>query len=346
MPKIKLAVWDLDNTLWNGTVFYKDRDSISLKPGTKETLKELDKRGIKNSICSKNYFKDAEKMLETFGIMKYFQHPHIGWDLKSESIKKIAKLFNLDYSEILFIDDDPFQRAEVSAQIPNIHVAEISDPIDILNFEGIQPENLTEVDKERVTLLKQQRDREVAEKEYKGDYRDFLKDCRISMVVRDVKEEDWPRIAQLLNRTNELNATGNRYKLEELKESYEINNDEIFVVELKDKFGEYGIIAEAIINVTPGDWFIRDLTVSCRTMGRGIGSALLTSVLEMAKKKGIKKVRGYINNTESNWRMKPLFEKRGFTKISQTSNIINYEFDMEDSIPHYPDWIEIKNYKS
>mgnify|MGYP001569789900 CR=1 FL=1 len=41
MPQIKLVVWDLDNTLWDGSVYYTDKNNIKLKPGTKEALKEL-----------------------------------------------------------------------------------------------------------------------------------------------------------------------------------------------------------------------------------------------------------------------------------------------------------------
>ena len=55
MKRIKVVVWDGDNTLWDGTVFYKDKENVRIKPGTQEALKELDKRGIKSTICSKNY---------------------------------------------------------------------------------------------------------------------------------------------------------------------------------------------------------------------------------------------------------------------------------------------------
>ena len=238
MKRIKLVVWDADNTLWDGTVFYKDKENVKLKPGTKEALKELDKRGIKSTICSKNYLEDVTTTLKSFEIDKYFESPQIGWGLKSDAIKKLSELFNTNYEEMIFIDDDGFQRAEVSSQIPNLTVLELQDPIDILNLDGIRPDNATGEDNKRVQILKEQRDRKQAETDHKGDFKVFLKCCNMEMTIRHIENKDWERVCQLLNRTNELNTTANRYTMETLKESYEKNKDIILVVDLTDKFGE------------------------------------------------------------------------------------------------------------
>ena len=333
---IKMVIWDLDDTLWHGSVYYKDKEVVKLKDGSKEVLKELNKRGIKNVVCSKNYFEDGENKLKEFDILKYFDDLKINWNLKSENIKEILKKYGLRKEEVLFVDDDAFQREEVKSI--GVNAVFFEDPLDILNLDGIKEQ----VEKKRIELLKEQIEREKAEKNFKGDYKDFLKSCEMEMVIREIEKEDWERVVQLLNRTNELNAMVNRYKLEELKESYEVNNDRVFVVELKDRFGEYGIIAEAIVDTMNEFWSIRDLTVSCRTMGRGVGGALVIGILKKAKKEGIKKIRGYVKETESNWRMKPLFEKRGFKKISEKDKIISYEFDLGNKIIEFPDYLKVK----
>ena len=112
-------------------------------------------------------------------------------------------------------------------------------------------------------LDKAKRAREEAEKNNKDDYKKFLKDCNISMLIRPVEEKDWERVVQLFNRTNDLTTTGNRYELEKLKNAYKKNEIEIIVAELKDKFGDYGLIAETLIDTRTEDWEIKDLTVSC-----------------------------------------------------------------------------------
>ena len=118
--------------------------------------------------------------------------------------------------------------------------------------------------------------------------------------------------------------------------------DIVLVVELKDKFGEYGLIAESIVVRKEYGWFIRDLTVSCRTMGRGIGSALLIAILDYARQNNVKKVVGMLTETESNWRIRPLYEKRGFEKASVEGNKVFYEFDLNSKkIPEYPDWTKV-----
>tara|TARA_Y100000310_G_C20355474_1_gene656431 strand:+ start:40 stop:405 length:366 start_codon:yes stop_codon:yes gene_type:complete len=111
---------------------------------------------------------------------------------------------------------------------------------------------------------------------------------------------------------------------------------------MNDKFGDYGLIAEAIIKKQDYGWFIQDLTVSCRTMGRGIGSALLISILNYAKQQGIKKIRGMLIETESNWRIAPLYEKRGFNKILVEGKKTTYEFDLENNeITKKHPWLKI-----
>mgnify|MGYP003377679593 FL=1 len=83
--KIKCLVWDLDNTLWNGTLL--ENDDVKLKDGIKDIIKELDRRGILLSIASKNEYDHAFKKLESFGISEYFIYPQICWNNKSKSIK-------------------------------------------------------------------------------------------------------------------------------------------------------------------------------------------------------------------------------------------------------------------
>lgn len=342
MPKIKLVIWDLDNTLWNGTVYYSDRDTIKVKPGTQATLKELTKRGIINTICSKNYYEDVEKMLDKFEIKKYFDSPEVNWGLKSDNIKKLIKKFNVKPREVCFVDDDAFQRAEVLSQIPNLMTLELKDPLDILSLPKFRLDNETEIDRKRVKILKEQRDREEAEKERKGDYKKFLESCNIKMLVRPVEEKDWQRVVQLFNRTNELNTTGNRYELGKLKKSYNNGEIEIFVSELKDKFGNYGLIAECMVDTRTKDWEIMDLTVSCRTMGRGIGSALLIAIMKYAKERKAKTTKGILREIESNWRMKPLYIKRGFKVIKKEGNATTYGYEFKDKLPEYHPWLSIE----
>lgn len=68
LKTIKMIIWDLDEILWNGTLFGKNvhfsNDRISL-------IVRLSKRGIINSICSKNEYCDAMRILEERGLKDF-----------------------------------------------------------------------------------------------------------------------------------------------------------------------------------------------------------------------------------------------------------------------------------
>src|SRR5437879_695273 len=85
MKSIKVVVWDLDNTIWNGVLL--EDGAVALFSGVVDVIKELDRRGILQSISSKGNSDAAMAKLEEFGIVEYFIYPQINWNAKSESVK-------------------------------------------------------------------------------------------------------------------------------------------------------------------------------------------------------------------------------------------------------------------
>ena len=89
---IKCLIWDLDNTIWNGTLM--EEDNCCLKPGIKSILKELDRRGILHSIASANDEDLAISVLNKKGIYDFFLYPQIKWSNKVASIQTISNKLN------------------------------------------------------------------------------------------------------------------------------------------------------------------------------------------------------------------------------------------------------------
>src|SRR5438270_799014 len=100
---IKCLVWDLDNTLWQGTLL--EGDHVRVSDAVRETIVKLDTRGVLHSVASKNDHEIAWKCMEELGIAEYFVQSEIGWGPKSDSVRRIADRLNFVYGSIAFIDD-------------------------------------------------------------------------------------------------------------------------------------------------------------------------------------------------------------------------------------------------
>lgn len=113
--KIKCVVWDLDNTVWNGVLI--EDAKVTPRDGIKEIIETLDERGILQSIASKNDAGCALAKLRELGLDEYFIYPQINWGNKSSSVKEIAKSINIGIDTLALIDDQAFERDEVSFEI-------------------------------------------------------------------------------------------------------------------------------------------------------------------------------------------------------------------------------------
>ena len=118
-PAAKCVVFDLDQTLWSGILL---EGKVTLKPGVRELLAALDSRGILLSLASKNSREHAQEQLTALGIEEYFLYPQINWGRKSDSLKAIAKDIDIGIDTLIFVDDNPFDRDDVTAALPQVEV--------------------------------------------------------------------------------------------------------------------------------------------------------------------------------------------------------------------------------
>ncbi|MCR5227166.1 MAG: HAD-IIIC family phosphatase [Eubacterium sp.] len=262
--KIKLVIWDLDETFWKGTL--SDNDiTITPIPMNIEIIKKFTDRGIINSVCSKNDKVDAEKKLEEFGVKDYFVFNSINWDPKGNRIKSTLASMALRPQNVLFIDDNISNLGEVEFVMPEIMVAspdiisELYKIVDELGKDDFEHSRL-----EQYKVLEKKRD---DAEEYESNT-DFLRQSNILIQYDDLNEDAIPRIAELIQRSNQLNFTKKRIGEQELRKLLDNPDYKLGYVSVSDNYGKYGIVGFYALDIHRK--YLEHFLFSCRTMGMGI----------------------------------------------------------------------------
>ncbi|MCK4258163.1 MAG: HAD-IIIC family phosphatase [Halanaerobiales bacterium] len=336
--EIKCIVWDLDNTLWDG-VLIEDND-VQLKPGIKNIIETLDKRGILHSIASKNDYDLAMSKLEEFGLNEYFIYPEIHWNAKSTSLEQIQKNINIGMDTILFIDDQEFEIEEVESVHPSINCLNSNQYQTLLDNSRLNPRFITADSARRRKLYQDEYKRKQIEKEYQGPAESFLASLNMKFSICDAEEEDLKRAEELTVRTNQLNATGKTFSYDELNALRQSEDYKLLICELEDKYGTYGKIGVALINLKEDHWRLEMMLMSCRVVSRGVGTVLLSYIMKEAKKDN-KTLLADFRDTGRNRMMNVSFRFAGFTEKSSDENG-NYIFEHDlENIPDLPEYIEV-----
>ena len=152
----------------------------------------------------------------------------------------------------------------------------------------------------------------------------------------------------MIQRTNQLNATAQRYSLEEVQAWLADPHTEVWVGELSDRYGEYGMVGAVVVQKEPASWLVRLLLVSCRAMGRGVGEGLLVFVLRRARGTGQTVLHALYRKTPHNQAMRLLFVTHGFRPASamppaaaEASEPVIFQCDLHGELPGYPAWLEV-----
>ena len=114
--RVRLVVWDLDDTFWRGTL--SEGGVTEYVQRNHDIVVELAQRGILSSICSKNDHATAMAVLEARKIADYFVFPSVAWSPKGTRLQQIVELSQLRPETVMFIDDNFSQRAEAAALNP------------------------------------------------------------------------------------------------------------------------------------------------------------------------------------------------------------------------------------
>ncbi|HZI58524.1 MAG TPA: HAD-IIIC family phosphatase [Verrucomicrobiae bacterium] len=337
-PKIKCVVWDLDNTLWNGTLL--EGDDVRLRDCVQEIIQTLDARGILHSIASRNHAETALAQLRELGLEEYFLYPQIHWGSKAASIRAIGESLNIGLDTICFIDDQPFEIEEVKATLPQVLCLDDTQLPTLLQRPELKPEIITAESRKRRQMYLGDMRRKQVEEAFAGPQEEFLATLRMVFTIAPARAEDLARAEELTNRTNQLNTTARTFSQEELEELRCSNHHLLLMSELTDRFGSYGKIGLCLVECGPEIWTIKLLLMSCRVMNRGVGTIMLNHILRKARESNVRLLSEFVSN-DRNRMMYVTYKFAGFNEIEVRDGIQILEHRLT-SIPTDADYVKVE----
>lgn len=329
----KAIITDCDNTLWIGVAGEKLLSQITIPQPIKEFqefLKKSKENGIPICLCSKNNKNDVISIFENHPDMVLklpdISFERINWQPKSQNVIEILKEANLSSAGVIFVDDNPAECAEVSANCPGIMCIHLSQNLKqrlnyIKNFWAFDCLKITKEDLSRLHKYRQEKLRNSFRCKT-SSYSEFIEGLQIKIDIRNAVTEDIPRISQLSYRTNQFTLATNR--MNELDVMDCLTKDDTFVVEVSDRFGEYGLVGVIIGIVTGDTYIVNTFLLSCRTLGRGVEYRCVSFIGELAKKKQCKTVKINFCKTDKNLPMQ-LFLQNIFTSLQTDGKITSYQ---------------------
>lgn len=331
-PK-KVLLLDLDNTLWGGLAGEADHTPVKLSEdhgglafkNLQRVILQMQKQGVLLGIVSKNNEADALEIIE--------KHPHmvlrrscfaaekINWKPKHENIKEIAAQLNLGTDSFVFWDDNPAERQLVKELLPEVAVPdfplrpeELAPAMVAIYEQYFAGSTLTAEDLDKTNQYAANAKRSLLA-ENAGSFEDYLKQLAIVMKRVD-PVENVDRLTQLMNKTNQFNLTTMRYQPSRVQELLADNKKQIYLYSVADRFGDNGIVAAAIVDVS-GIPVIEEFVMSCRVMGRNIEYAVMDDIETKLRQAGFTALRGRYIPTAKNKPVEKLYDQLGYHRVAK-----------------------------
>lgn len=347
---VKCVVLDLDNTLWGGVVGDDGLEGIGL--GDLDDggafrffqlyLRELSRRGIILAVCSKNNDEIARRVFREHPAM-VLKEEHIAvfvanWQDKATNLRYIREKLNIGFDTMVFLDDNPFERNLVRGLVPGLIVPELpEDPA--LYVRTVSELNLFEaashssLDAQRGALYKDQMVRE----EERGRFtslEDYLRSLDTKAEFAHFDSPNLPRIAQLIQRSNQFNLTTKRYSQAECETiMHDKERHFAFSITVRDRYGDFGLINAVILRRADEVLEIDTFLMSCRVLQRGVEQFAMNKIFEFARSHGHTRVVGRYIPTAKNVMVKGFYEQFGFTCISTSPEGSEWSLGTEEYVP-------------
>ncbi len=353
----KALVVDLDNTLWGGIIGEDGMAGIKVGaeyPGAafqalQRVLLDLSRKGILLGICSKNNLDDAMEALEKHPGMlvrpKDFAAMRINWGDKSQNLREIAQELNIGIDSLAFLDDNPFEREQVRAELPEITVIDIpASPQEyaaaVRDCPVFERLTLSAEDQQRTAMYAEQRQRSDTEHKFQSK-EDFFRYLAQEADLDPVTDLTLARVAQLTQKTNQFNVTTRRYSEAQIAEMAKRPDWYIFSIKVRDRFGDHGLVGVAITHDEAEQCEIDTFLLSCRVIGRTVETALLAHIAKSTAERGCKRLVGWFLPTKKNAPARDFYQQHGFVREQSSDTGTLWVLDLKNSSLSSPEWIKL-----
>ncbi len=268
-PKKVLAV-DADNTLWNGILSEDGIDFLEPYTEFQKGLIRLREKGVTLVLLTKN--DPSEHFMRSDMPLKdgHFAERMINWKPKAGNLIEACRRLNLSCDSVVFVDDNPFERAQMARHLPEVAVVpfpgDMDDPKQFLRrLEMYFFADMGATEEDRLRAADYASRKEVAAGNF-ADAGEYLRSLKLRVSPSLAQESDIPRLQQMAGKTNQFNAVTIRRSAEDFADLLADPEKRVFVFRTRDKFIEQGIVCYIVVDLKLRR--IVDFVMSCRAMGR------------------------------------------------------------------------------
>jgi FkbH-like protein len=294
VPAHKVLVLDCDNTLWRGVVGEDGVDGIVIPQAFLSVQRfavSEQEHGTLVCLASKNAERDVLEVLEKRPEMAlradHIVAHRINWESKPSNLMFLARELNLGLDSFVFLDDNPIECAQMRAELPQVVTLQLPPDDEIESFLShlwtFDKVVVTSEDFRRTSMYRENAARQELEAST-TDIAEFVASLELVIDIAPPEEGDWPRLAQLTQRTNQFNFTTIRRTEPEMR-AFHAEGSVVLRVNVRDRFGDYGLVGLVAAVDYADSLTIDTLLLSCRVLGRGVEHAMLRHLGELAKER-------------------------------------------------------------
>ena len=349
-PPKKVLVLDLDNTLWGGVIAEDGLEGIEIGDTSprgeafkafQKCILSLKQRGVLLAVCSKNDVAVAasafEKHPEMVLKMDDFTVFKANWEPKSENLHQIAAELNLGVDSLVFVDDNPAEIEIVRQFAPTVATILLSpDPSEYVgqlqDCRLFEPRSITAEDVERANQYRSETQRKALLASV-TDMESYLESLEMEASMAEFTPVDAPRIAQLINKSNQFNLTTRRRTEAAVLALIQQPDFRAFTVRLKDRFGDHGLISIVIGKIAGSVLKIDTWLMSCRVLKRQVEEAALNELARLAAAAGCTHLEGLFLATPKNEMVRDFYLRMGFSLTRESRDSREFELDLRDFHP-------------